>query len=62
VLFGTGADGGPTALEWAESIGTIDYEIVSGIRGRAIRIYVNDPAPAGSISAGHAASAPTGGL
>ncbi|MGK9270246.1 alanine racemase [Williamsia muralis] len=45
VLFGTGDHGGPTALEWAEAIGTIDYEIVSGIRGRAVRTYVGAPAP-----------------
>ncbi len=43
VLFGTGAGDGPTALEWAEAIGTIDYEIVSGIRGRAVRTYVSGP-------------------
>lgn len=44
VLFGNGADGGPTALEWAEAIGSIDYEIVSGIRGRTIRTYSSEPA------------------
>lgn len=43
ILFGTGAEGGPTALEWAEAIGTIDYEIISGIRGRAVRTYVTAP-------------------
>ncbi|MGZ8179212.1 alanine racemase [Williamsia sp. SKLECPSW1] len=41
VLFGTGAADGPTATEWADTIGTIDYEIVSGIRGRAVRRYVD---------------------
>ncbi len=41
VLFGTGAHGGPTAKEWAATIGTIDYEIVSGIRGRVVRRYVD---------------------
>ncbi|MEH3156413.1 MAG: alanine racemase [Gordonia paraffinivorans] len=41
VLFGPGADGGPTATEWADTIGTIDYEIVSGIRGRAVRRHVD---------------------
>jgi alanine racemase len=41
VLFGTGADGGPTATDWADTIGTIDYEIVSGIRGRAVRRHVD---------------------
>lgn len=46
VLFGTGADDGPTALDWAESIGTIDYEIVSGIRGRAVRTYSEAPVAA----------------
>lgn len=39
-LFGTGRDGGPTARDWAEQIGTIDYEIVSGIGARATRRYV----------------------
>lgn len=47
VLFGTGADDGPTALDWAETIGTIDYEIVSAIRGRAIRTYSGAPVPGG---------------
>ncbi|SIR79446.1 alanine racemase [Williamsia sterculiae] len=40
VLFGTGAGGEPTALDWARMVGTIDYEIVSGIRGRRVRRYV----------------------
>ncbi|QTI71124.1 alanine racemase [Gordonia polyisoprenivorans] len=40
-LFGTGADGGPTAAEWAETIGTIDYEILARIGGRARREYVS---------------------
>ncbi|WAC54722.1 alanine racemase [Gordonia sp. SL306] len=39
-LFGTGRDGGPTAKDWADTIGTIDYEIVSGIGRRAMREYV----------------------
>ena len=29
VLFGTGADGEPTAQDWAEACGTISYEIVT---------------------------------
>lgn len=44
VLFGAGADGGPTATDWADTIGTIDYEIVSGIRGRAVRRHVDSRA------------------
>ncbi|RPA65243.1 alanine racemase [Gordonia oryzae] len=39
-LFGTGVGGGPTAAEWAETIGTIDYEILTRIGGRARREYV----------------------
>lgn len=39
VLFGTGADGGPTAQEWAQACGTIVYEIVTRIGGRFRRTY-----------------------
>ncbi|MCP2254735.1 alanine racemase [Prauserella aidingensis] len=40
VLFGTGSEGGPTAREWADTIGTIDYEIVTGMyRPRVQRTY-----------------------
>lgn len=41
VLFGTGTAGEPTALDWARCAGTIDYEILSGIRGRVVRRYVS---------------------
>jgi alanine racemase len=41
VLFGTGSRGEPTATEWAEKLGTIDYEIVTGMyRPRVSRVYV----------------------
>mgnify|MGYP002652076403 CR=1 FL=1 len=43
-LFGTGAAGGPTAKDWADAIGTIDYEIVTGIGARAHRQYVGGAA------------------
>ncbi|ANY10090.1 alanine racemase [Pseudonocardia sp. HH130630-07] len=36
-LFGTGTTGGPTAQEWADELGTIHYEIVTGISGRVRR-------------------------
>ncbi|MEJ8280272.1 alanine racemase [Pseudonocardia spirodelae] len=36
-LFGTGDAGGPTAQEWADELGTIHYEIVTGVRGRVRR-------------------------
>ncbi|WP_203457274.1 alanine racemase, partial [Mycolicibacterium sp. CBMA 361] len=39
VLFGSGAAGEPTALEWAELLGTINYEIVTSPRGRVTRTY-----------------------
>ncbi|WP_285612709.1 alanine racemase [Actinokineospora globicatena] len=41
VLFGSAARGEPTATEWAEAIGTIDYEIVTGMyRPRVRRRYL----------------------
>ena len=40
VLFGTGSDGGPTAAEWARTLGTIHYEVVTAVRGRAVRHHV----------------------
>lgn len=40
VLFGAGDHGAPTATEWANTIGTIDYEIVTGMyRPRVTRTY-----------------------
>lgn len=41
VLFGTGASGEPTAGDWARAAGTIDYEILTGVRGRTARRYVS---------------------
>ncbi len=41
VLFGPGTHGEPTAREWADRVGTIDYEIVTGMyRPRVRRSYV----------------------
>ena len=43
ILFGDGAHGGPTAREWADKIGTIDYEIVTGMyRPRVRRRYLGE--------------------
>jgi alanine racemase len=39
VLFGPGDDGEPTAQEWGEALGTISYEIVTGISARVARSY-----------------------
>ncbi len=39
VLFGPGDAGEPTAQEWGEALGTISYEIVTGIGARVPRVY-----------------------
>ena len=39
VLFGPGADGEPTAQEWADLLDTIHYEVVTSPRGRVTRVY-----------------------
>lgn len=48
VLFGTGADGGPTADDWAQAAGTINYEVVTRISPRVPRRFINEDQPAGS--------------
>jgi alanine racemase len=41
ILFGAGTNGEPTAREWADILGTIDYEIVTSMyRPRVQRRYV----------------------
>jgi len=40
VLFGSGAEGEPTAQDWAEAIGTISYEIVTRMSSRLPRVYL----------------------
>ncbi len=42
VLFGDGRHGEPLAEDWARAAGTIAYEIVSRIGGRATRTYVDE--------------------
>lgn len=39
ILFGPGDSGEPTAQDWAELIGTINYEVVTSPRGRITRVY-----------------------
>jgi len=41
ILFGPGALGEPTALDWAEACDTISYEIVTRIGGRFHRVVVD---------------------
>jgi alanine racemase len=42
VLFGPGDSGEPTAQDWAEAIGTINYEIVTRVGARVPREYEGD--------------------
>ena len=43
ILFGAGSDGEPTAREWADTLGTIDYEIVTSMyRPRVRRRYTGE--------------------
>ncbi len=39
LLFGPGDDGEPTAQEWADVLGTIDYEVVTRVGARVPRTY-----------------------
>lgn len=39
VLFGSGAEGEPTAQDWAEAAGTISYEIVTRLGKQVPRVY-----------------------
>lgn len=41
ILFGPGDAGEHTAQDWAELLGTINYEVVTSPRGRVSRVYVN---------------------
>lgn len=40
VVFGDPSDGAPTATDWADAAGTIDYEIVTRIGARVPRVYL----------------------
>ena len=44
VLFGRGADGEPTAQDWAAATGTINYEIVTRVGARVPRSYTGEGA------------------
>ncbi|MFR9728676.1 alanine racemase [Saccharopolyspora sp. MS10] len=45
VLFGSGERGEPTAAEWAEELGTIHYEIVTGMFRPRVTRTVTEEAP-----------------
>lgn len=42
VLFGPGDRGGPTAQEWADELGTIHYEVATGVHGRRVHRVVSE--------------------
>ncbi len=44
LLFGPGDDGEPTAQEWADALGTINYEIVTRVGARVPRVLVGERA------------------
>lgn len=39
ILFGPGTGGEPTTQDWADLLGTINYEVVTSPRGRFVRTY-----------------------
>ncbi|GAA4400665.1 alanine racemase [Tsukamurella soli] len=45
VLFGGDRPGEPTAADWGDAVGTIDYEILTGVHGRVVRRYVGAEGP-----------------
>ncbi|MFI7481416.1 alanine racemase [Kocuria sp. M1R5S2] len=49
VLFGSGSN--PSATEWAEAAGTINYEIVTRVSSRVPRAYVDRSADGGALPA-----------
>ncbi len=48
ILFGPGEHGEPTAADWADALGTINYEIVTRIGVRVPRVHLNVSGPAGA--------------
>ncbi|WP_149204246.1 alanine racemase [Actinotalea subterranea] len=57
VLFGSGADGEPTAEDWAEAAGTISYEIVARLGARVPRVHVGGPVGDGGPAAARGGAA-----
>ncbi|MCV7069802.1 alanine racemase [Mycolicibacterium rufum] len=43
ILFGPGTAGEPTAQDWADLLGTINYEVVTSPRRRIVRAYRGGP-------------------
>lgn len=65
VLFGSGDSGEPTAQEWADTLGTLSYEIVTRFAGNMPRSYLGvtetwDPILARAFRAAVASAGPPG--
>lgn len=65
VLFGPGDSGEPTAQEWADTLGTLSYEIVTRFAGNMPRSYLGvtetwDPVLARTFGAAVASAGPPG--
>ena len=45
ILFGPGTQGEPTAQDWADLLGTINYEVVTSPRGRVTRTVSRSDGP-----------------
>jgi alanine racemase len=49
VLLGPGDAGEPTAQHWADELGTLHYEVVTGVHGRRVhRTVVDGPGLVGA--------------
>jgi alanine racemase len=44
VLFGVGAEGEPTAQDWAVAVDTINYEIVTRVGAKVPRVHLDEVA------------------
>ncbi len=49
ILFGPGTDGEPTAQDWADTLDTIHYEVVTSPRGRVVRTYRGAPTTGSAV-------------
>jgi alanine racemase len=58
VLFGPGDAGEPTVQEWADTLGTISYEIVTRFGGRTSRSYFGVAYEAEPVHAGAGTEVP----
>jgi alanine racemase len=58
LLFGPGDQGEPTAQEWADALGTINYEIVTRVGARVPRTFTGGPGTGGPGTGGPGTGGP----